>query len=199
MSEGYTCRVTNVARDFITVKIDNGYAWAQIGRLKPYATGAQKTKIELNVMVPANIYDDTFFKGPKFNAISTGPQHGMGLYDMPGIYVSLYRGLVKNFLITTIPFQTFPIPFLSADKWITTETLDLSPEGLYNSVYAEYLTWKAKSGARIFTKYVRLTLPQLLSLSWGKTYVISGVKVILSKINYDLPFTGVVKIEGYVV
>ena len=199
VSEGYICRVTNVGRDHITVKNDIGYYWAQLGRLKPYATGSEKTKIEFNVKVPQSIYNGSLFKGPKFNAISTGPQHGMGLYDMPGIYVSLYRGLVTNFLIITIPFQTFPIPFLSADKWITSEQLDLSPEGLYNSVYAEYLTWKTTSSARTFTKYVQLTLPQLLSLAWGKSYTISGVKVILSKINYDLPFTGIVKVEGYVV
>jgi hypothetical protein len=198
-TEGYICRVSSVGRDHITVKNDIGYYWAQIGRLKPYASGAEKTKIEFNVMVPATIYNSSLFKGPKFNAISTGGQHTMSLYDMPGIYVSLYRGMVTNFLITTIPFQTVPIPFLSADKWITSETLDLSPQGLYTSVYAEFLTWKTTSSARSFTKYVQLTLPQLLSLAWGKSYTISGVKIILSKINYDLPFTGIVKLEGYVV
>jgi len=211
--------VTNVGRDFISVMIDTHTEWREIGQLKPMESGAQKTQIEFNVKVPLNTYiknnntifvpltnvsfNPSLFKGPHltFPAYAEGQYHDMGatLLLMSQIHVSLYRGAVTNSLITTVPFQIAPMPFLSADKWITSETLDLSPQGIYDSLYREYLTWKTLSSARTFTKYVRLTLPQLLSLSWSKRYVISGVMVILSKINYDLPFTGVVKIEGYVV
>jgi len=210
-------RVTGVERDFLSVMVGTHTEWREIGRLKPMVSGAQKTQIELNVQVPPNTYiknnntifapltnvsfNPDLFKGPhlSFPAYGEAEYYEMGatLLLMSQIHVSLYRGAVTNSLITSVPFQIAPMPLLAADKWILSETIDLSPQGIYDSLYAEYLTWRGSGSARSFTKYVWLTLPELLSLSWGKRYVISGVRVILSKINYELPFAGVARIEGY--
>jgi len=209
-TDGFVCRVTNMNRDYIrTVFPTSGgyyWFWHQIGRLKAKTSGAESTKIEFKVKVPQNYYyidNDAgilapFFTGPNIPFAASIVEFDMVLYPMTGIYVSLYRGMIKNFIRTTIPFQTDPMPLLSADRYHEAISVYLSPETLYTLVYADYLTWKA-SNAKEFTKYVKLTLPQLLSLQWGKRYTVSGVKVILSKINYELPFTGIVKIDGYVV
>ena len=195
---GYTCRVSAVQRDYIIVDDGLGKYWDVIGRLKPKVSGLQKINIEFNVKVPTTIYNGSIFKGPRMKITFTASEYGMTLYDVTEIYASLYRGTVTNFVIATIPFQTVPIPFLSADNWSQNETISLCPQALFESVYLEYLVWKSSS-ARSFVKFVRLTLPQLLALEWNSRYVISGVRVILSKINYDLPFTGMVRLEGYVV
>jgi hypothetical protein len=203
--------VTSLARDYLVTRPDVAISFKQIGRLKPKVSGKQKTAIEFNVMVPQSVYGNDLkevtggplFTGPLLklsSTITTGEYYEMGatLLPMPAIYVSIYRGMITNLLITTIPFQTVPIPFLSADRWILSETVYLSPERIYELVYAEYLSWKT-AGAREFTKFIQMTLPELLALEWGKRYFVNGVKVVLSKINYELPFTGIVQVEGYVV
>lgn len=212
MPEGFVCRVTNVNRDYIAGMYPtdnpsyNAYFWKEIGRLKAKTSGKESTKIEFNVKVPQghqshrdedNQYP-SFFTGPNIPIAAGFVEFDMVLYPMSGIYASLYRGMITNLIITDIPYQADPMPVLSADRYISTITVDLSPETLYTLIYADYLTWKA-SNAKEFTKYVKLTLPQLLSLQWGKRYTVGGVKVVLSKISYEFPFTGIVKIDGYVV
>jgi len=72
----------------------------------------------------------------------------------------------------------------------------LKPEYLYNSVYAEFLNWQTYR-AREFTKYIELTMDELLALQWGKRYVINGIIVILERVNYEIPYWGKVEIKGY--
>jgi len=63
-------------------------------------------------------------------------------------------------------------------------------------VDAESLNWQTYK-ARAFTKYLALSLPQLLSLQWGKRYVVNGVVVVFDKLNYELPYKGQVEVIGY--
>ncbi len=63
-------------------------------------------------------------------------------------------------------------------------------------VYKDFLNWKAFR-ARGFTKFIELTLPQVLALRWDKKYNIDGIELILDKINFELPHFGTVKIEGF--
>ena len=76
--------------------------------------------------------------------------------------------------------------------------ISLAPDYLYTALYTDYLQWKTSTfSTKAFTKYIRLTLPPLLSLRWAKRYFIGGVQVILDKINYEHPFTGIVKVDGF--
>ena len=203
---GYIIHITSVDHDYITVQREDDFFWERIGRLKPNDFGQKKTKLEFNVLIPtldAPHYDH-IYEGPKIHLVNTYemPEDqyfdmGFTMYEMPKIFVSLYRGTVTNTLITTIPFQWDPMPLLCADQWILSETLWLSPAKIYELIYADFLSWQT-SNPRQFTKYLQLTLVELLALQWGKRYFISGVRVLLSKITYDLPFTGIVRVDGYV-
>ncbi len=171
--------------------------WNQIGRLKPTVSGIESTKIVFNVKVPASDYTSYMFKGPMLSLSFTEYLNSLYIYDMKDIYVSIYRGMVTNFVMTNIPYQTVPVPYMSGDKWNTSQTVYLSTEALINAVYTEYLAWQ-NSNPRSFVKYLQMTLPEVIALKWSTVYFAGGVKVILSKINYELPFTGIVKVEGYV-
>jgi hypothetical protein len=197
--EGFIVHVTAVNRDYITIKNDVGFYWWPIGRLKPKRSGKQQLEIKFDVLVPANIYNASLFFGPKFSVITEGAsEFGMLIYPMTDIYVSIYRGTVVNTLITTLPFQIDPIPFLSGDQWNISETVNLTAESLYTNVYSEYITWKT-SRNRGFTKFLSISLQDLIALEWGKRYTISGVKVILSRINYDIPYRGIAQVQGYAI
>jgi len=52
-------------------------------------------------------------------------------------------------------------------------------------MYSEFLNWQTYR-ARAFTKYIELTLVQLVALQWGRRYNIDGIEVILDKINNEL-------------
>jgi len=91
---------------------------------------------------------------------------------------------------------------LSGDSWAVGSgwsiglTPHLAPSYIYEQVYKDFLNWKAFK-ARGFTKYIELTLSQLLALRWDKKYNIDGIEVILDKISFELPHYGTVKIEGF--
>jgi hypothetical protein len=65
-------------------------------------------------------------------------------------------------------------------------------------VYSEFLDWKAYT-ARGFTKYLMLTLQQVIAMEFDTRYVINGIEVILDKVNFELPHYGIVKLEGFTV
>ena len=193
-TEGRIVHVTGrLERDYITVKksSDSSLYWSEIGRLKPKISGNGGLKIEFPVKVPPTQLvtwpfhpylgiDITLKRGVSNNEIF--------IYnDMSDLYVSLYRGFIDSMggVLTC------------AEKWAPDATPSLVPADLYTDVYADYLTWKSTS-ARSFTKYLQLTLPQVMALQWGKRYFIGGIRVIPEKINYEIPFTGIVKVDGYV-
>lgn len=199
--EGEVYRITNYMRDYIVEKVVENEAevlkWKRIGRLKGYVDGNGEDETELEVTVPAQV-DILGAEGPKLEISALANLANGYFIDLPGVMISLYQGRHD--------FDGYIVPYICSEYWsMATEGLPyapkelgiaLTPEWLYTNVYADWLTWRAYR-ARGFTKYIRLTLPQLVALQWGKRYVISGVEVLLDKISYELPFKGTVKVEGF--
>lgn len=189
--EGRIVHITNVNRDYITKKksSDSSLYWSLIGRLKPVISGNGGLKIEFPVKVPQSRYLDNILN--PYLPIDITKKTGM-LYlinnDMTELYVSLYRGVVGVGGGTTRPL-------IYAENY-GAGTPSLVPADLYTDVFEAYITWKTLY-ARACTKYLQLTLPQLMALQWGKRYFIGGIRVVLEKINYDVPITGIVKVDGY--
>jgi hypothetical protein len=197
--EGNVVHIQDTGRDMLqTIDQETQTYWKQIGRLKPCTEGLQTTRFEFNIKVPATDYTNNMFSGPRLKLVHTAYLNSLYIYDMEQIYVSLYRGMFTNFVVTTVPYQVVPIPFMSADRFMSNVTLDLSTGTLLSTVFYDFIEWQ-NSNPRSFTKYFRMTLPQVMRLQWSSRYVVDGIKIILSKINYDIPFTGIVKVEGYVV
>ena len=189
--EGRIVHITSVDQDYITKKlaIDSSLYWSMIGRLKPVISGNGGMKIEFPVKVPpSRDIDDVLHP---YLGIDPARKSGV-LYlinnDMTELYVSLYRGIVS--------YGGTSQPLICSEKWVPQATPSLVPADLYTDVFEDYITWKTLY-ARSFTKYIQLTLPDLIALQWGKRYFIGGIRVVLEKINYELPWTGIVKVEGY--
>ena len=106
--------------------------------------------------------------------------------------ISLYHGR-KTFSFRNYPYTSFDQ--YSLDGTIDTR-MSLKPIYLYDNVYLEFLNWQTYR-TRGFTKYIQLSLLQLLALQWGRRYMINGSVVILDTINYDLPYTGTVEVSGF--
>ena len=191
MIEGKVVHLTSVNQDYITMKkpSDSSLYWSIIGRLKPLISGNGGLNIEFPVKVPSTrTMDDVMHP---YLVIDTAKKMGVDLIynDMTELYVSLYRGIVYR--------EGVLIPLICAERWAPDVTPSLAPADLYSDVFKPYINWKILY-ARGFTKYLQLTLPQLMALQWGKRYFIGGIRVILEKINYEIPFTGIVKVDGYV-
>lgn len=189
--EGRIVHITSVDQDYITKKlaIDSSLYWSVIGRLKPVISGNGGMKIEFPVKVPpSRDIDDVLHP---YLGIDPARKSGV-LYlinnDMTELYVSLYRGIVS--------YGGTSQPLICAEKWVPQATPSLVPADLYTDVFEDYITWKTLY-ARSFTKYIQLTLPELIALQWDKRYFIGGIRVVLEKINYELPWAGIVKVEGY--
>lgn len=191
-SEGTIIHVNSVNRDYIVIKkaSDSSLYWSMIGRLKPYINGNGDLKIDFNVKVPqTHQVDDDMHP---YIPIGPSRKYDQTLWllrtDMAELYISLFRGFVSIGGSTVL--------LICAEKYLPNVSLSLEPVDLNTISFEAYSTWKSTT-ARGFTKYIQLTLPQLMSLQWGKRYFISGVRVVLEKINYDVPFTGIVKVDGY--
>jgi len=191
-AEGTIIHVNSVNRDYIVVKkaIDSTLYWSIIGRLKPFISGNGGLKIEFNVKVPATHSVD--YRMHPYLPIGPSRKYDQTLWllstNMSELYISLFRGTVSiggnsNLLIC-------------AEKYAPDVSPSLEPADLHALCYEAYSTWKSTQ-ARGFTKYIQLTLSQLMSLQWGKRYFISGVRVVFEKINYEVPFTGIVKVDGF--
>lgn len=192
--EGTIVHVTSVDKDYIVKKkaSDSSLYWSMIGRLKPVINGNGGLKIDFPVKVPPTHYLDNVMH--PYLGIDITQKSGV-LYlinnDMTDLYVSLYRGIVSVWNTSQ--------PLICAEKLmpgVPPLVPSLAPADLYTDVFIDYITWKSTT-ARGFTKYIQLTLPQLMALQWGKRYFISGIRVVLEKINYDVPFTGIIKVDGY--
>jgi len=189
--EGAVIHVVSLGYDYVTENNSDVLEWKQIGRLKDYTSGTDPEKIEFAFKVPVGIIDGegdgTRYISPHLDIslpMLTDTNNGMN-----ELMISLYHGRKSN------------IPFLSGVHWEITEvwTIELpvylTPAYLL-PLHTDFLNWKAYQ-ARAFTKYIQLTLPEVLSLRWDKKYVIDGIEVILDKINFELPHKGTVKIEGF--
>ncbi|MEI7527088.1 MAG: hypothetical protein WCJ95_22250, partial [Mariniphaga sp.] len=112
--------------------------------------------------------------------------------NMP-LSITLYHGRKTFAGLVNYPYCS--ASKISMDGLLNTG-MSLKPVYLYNAVYAEFLNWKTYR-AREFTKYIELSLNDVVALQWGKRYVIDGVVVILNKINYELPYCGIVELDGF--
>jgi hypothetical protein len=187
-------------RYFITViNAANTLEWKEVGRLRDYTVGEGENVVELSVRVPVQVKFQASYLSTTWNlecpslpAIIRGSNDSFT--QVPFLAITLYHGR-KTFDGLGFPFATF-------DRYSQDGTKDmgmsLKPAYLYETLYSRFLNWQTYR-ARYFTKYIELSLVQLSALQWGKRYMIGGVQVILSKVNYDLPFDGKVKVEGYTV
>jgi len=190
--DGEIVHVVSQNIDYITVTTNEIKEWKQIGRLKEYISGNGAEDVELDLKVPRTVAHPDGYPLPKFEIIPLNRS-----YAFPAIQetiVSLYHGRKE--------VNSVGIPYLSgdcwgfADGWSIGLTPHLAPPYIYEKVYKDFLNWKAFK-ARGFTKFIELTLPQVLALRWDKKYNIDGIELILDKINFELPHYGTVKIEGF--
>jgi hypothetical protein len=188
-------------RLYICVKVEGVLTWKLVGRLREVLIGNGSEKVELAVKIPRAVSHPDGYVFPKLEFTPT-PETQTSMInriELPAItelIVSLYHGRVD--------VNGIGIPYTSGDQWGITDgwaygaATHLSPIELYNKLYTEFLNWKGYR-ARSFTKYIQLTLPQVLALRWDTRYAVDGITFILDKINFDLPFQGTVKITGYTV
>ena len=190
--EGEIVHVTSQDNDYITVKNGELLEWKEIGRLKEYISGNGSVSVELELKVPHAVAHPDGYPLPKLELTPLNRSYAFGA--ILETIVSLYHGRKE--------VNSVGIPYLSADCWGIADgwsiglTPYLAPEYLYEKIYSEFLNWKGYR-ARRFTKYIQLTLPEVLLLRWDRKYVIDGTEIILDKVNFELPHYGIVKIEGY--
>lgn len=186
-------------RLYLTVKTDNEILeWQKVGRLRQVLSGDGENVAEINVKVPEQTSykivsgsNEWNLECPALRNIKRSYKYN--ITTIIGLTVTLYHGIRamdgKN------------IAYASFDQYSLDGTIDtgitLAPAYLYENMYKEFLNWQTYR-ARSFTKYIELSLTQLLSLQWGKRYNIDGIEIILDKINFELPHKGTVKIEGYI-
>jgi hypothetical protein len=188
-------KVNSTGREFICLKDSNeALYWKQVGRLKNFEDGNGEEKTEINVKIPKQ-EEYWSAEGPKIEVQPLSDLSNGYYVPLAEIYISIYRGRCV--------FNDYHAPMICADEFSIGGTYPLlqfigtiTPRYLNDHYYNEWLKWKTYR-ARFFTKYLQLTLPQLLSLQWKKRYVVNGVEFFLNKVSYDLPHRGTVKIEGY--
>lgn len=203
--EGNIYHLTPYDRDYIVVlNSDNVLEWQEIGRLKEAREGKGENVVELDVCVPAQVAfkfdgDGGLFDAPWLPKISHVPDSYQSAKILPTtdfLAVSLYHGIKNN--------AGSSYPLISFDRYWCNPTIvptidnemSLKPAYLYDRIYSDVINWQTYR-ARGFTKYVQLTLSELLMLQWDKKYVINSIEIILDKINFELPHYGTVKIEGF--
>jgi len=201
LSDGEILSVPRLDRDYITIRNDNGdLVWQEIGRLKDYPEAPGEEVVEIGIKVPGQLQyveHSITLESPYLQNFSQ-QVYSLMVYaqdftsNVP-LSISLYHGRKTFAGLVNYPFLSGAK--ISMDGLINTG-MSLKPEYLYNSVYAEFLNWQTYR-AREFTKYIELTMDELLALQWGKRYVINGIIVILERVNYEIPYWGKVEIKGY--
>jgi hypothetical protein len=198
--ENKIVRLTSVNRDYIAVLNSGGdLEWKEVGRLKQCLAGEGENTTELNVMVPAQkqlVTHSITLECPYIPNVSKGPA--------PELYSTAKQLISLPFTVTNYhgrkAFGAVDFPYASFDRFSMDGLIDvemsLKPAYLYETVYSEFLNWQTYR-ARGFTKYIEITLLQLIQLQWGKRYMIGGSVVILDKIKYDMPYKGVVEVDGF--
>lgn len=190
--------ITSTNRDYVVVKNgDEDPQWKEIGRLKEAGTAdlTDAETAEIKVIIPAQEenyitdYPSVKLERPQVHSIIRNA--GYGITKVKFLAVTLYHG-IKTFGNTTAPYASF-------DRYSLNGLIDvgksLKPSYLL-PLFSPVLEWKAYR-ARGFTKYVQLPLKDLVALQWGKRYMIGGVRIVLDKIRYDLPYEGMAEIEGW--
>jgi hypothetical protein len=172
--------------DYITVADGETLSWQRIGKLKDYSEGNASDGIEIDFKIPALVYGENAMYFPQV-VVKYLPKV-MEFANLEEIYVSLYRGMIDDVNVVLYPTIT--------DVQTSDSGTTLTPEYLFNACHKDFLRWKAFD-ARKFTKYFRMTLPEVMALKWDKRYLVNGVEIIIERINFDLPYDGIVQIDGY--
>ena len=172
---------------------ENALEWQEVGRLREVKAGDGENVIEIDAKIPDQIKvvtEGINFELPIIKSIVIENSFH-NFTNVPGFIITLYHGRRQ--------FGAAGFPYASYDRYSLDGTIDtaisLKPSFLYDAVYSEFLNWQ-NFRARPFMKFIELSLIQLLALQWGKRYNIDGNEIILDKINFELPHTGTVKIEG---
>lgn len=185
-------------RLYITIKTGNEVLeWQKVGRLREVLMGEGENVVEIDIKIQGQteykIVSGTTewnLECPDLRNVARSWKNNITI--LPYFAVTLYHG------IKIIDGKS--ISYSSADQYSINGTIDtgisLTPAYLYNNLYSEFLNWQTYR-ARAFTKYIELSIIQLLALQWGKRYNIDGIEVIFDKINFELPHKGTVKIEGF--
>ncbi len=186
--EGEIVKASSYDTDWITILEGEELKWRQVGRLKDFVEGNASEEIEFEIRIPEDVQALNGHYIPEivveFEAKTGAPK------NFTDIVASMYRGIV------TIGLNP-GIPWLKSDA-MPGDPRSLTPAYIFDKCHKEFLRWKT-SDARTCLKYIALTLPQVIALSNRKTYIINGVRIVIDKINYELPHRGTVKIEAYTI
>jgi hypothetical protein len=195
--EGQIVRILSKECDYLTQDTDGVLSWVEVGKLREVVVGDGENALEINAQIPTQMQyklyyldNEMTFECPVFKNVKRMSSEVITV--MPFFAVSLYHGR-KTMTGSLIPY-TSPSRY-SMDGTIDTG-ISLTPTYLYNTLHSDFLQWQTYR-ARPFTKYIELTLPELLALQWGKRYTINGIVIILDKISFELPYAGKVEVEGY--
>lgn len=188
--------VMSTGRYYCAVKNSSGsLAWQEIGRLEESGIGDLSKSIDINVKVPAQKTYVTHSINLEAPSIPSIIRDDVNYLTNVPLIITLYHGRKTMAGLVNFPFAT-------ADEFSQDVTgaidleMSLKPHYLMVNVYQDYMAWKSYR-ARGFTKYVQLSLKDLVALQWGKRYMINGIAIILDKVTYDLPYTGQVQIDGF--
>ena len=190
-AEGYKDKVIHVNatnRDYKCVFNSPDYSWEEIGRLKSLTIGTEENNFEISADIPMQI----ILGDIDIPIIDFAINKDEIYINLDKIYISWFRGIHQLNLVN--------YPLMSFDRYslngIVDFTTSLKPAYLYETVYKEFINWKTYR-ARECTKYLKLTLAEVVQLQWRKRYVISGIPILLNQINFEVPYRGIVKINGF--
>ena len=196
--EGATYRLTSLDRDYRVIKNDAGaLEWKEIGRLKEYREGNGENVIDIDVNIPAQQKNKYFLVADEYECPTKQEASYPGnsrIKTTSELSVCLYHGR-KTFSECLVPYLSFDRYSMTGGTIIDTG-LSLKPSYLYKNGYKEFLNWQTYR-ARECTKYIELTLSEAVALEWGKRYMISGMPILLNQVSFELPYRGIVKINGF--
>ncbi|WP_372772092.1 hypothetical protein [Mangrovibacterium sp.] len=186
-----------------TIDNDGTLEWKRIGRLKAVSSGSDPYfEREIKLKVPANVAGGGA-EVPQITAsLSTKEQSSGVVAELQSAYVSMYRGVGQ---LSDITF-----PLLCAEKFTLydeslsyvqvgfdehLQLIDWFESGGLRDIQLNFLT--AMVGARHFVCQFKATLVDVLLLQFDERYAFPDFIALFEKISYDLPFDGIVEIEGY--
>lgn len=183
--------VSLTERDYQLLKKDDSWQWQQIGRLKPYISGDGEKEFTIDAIVPPNIHHTSEGESVEMPYLSSAINTADTFCNIP-FSIILNRGRLVTGTITW--------PYLVADTYSLDGVINfvssLKPAYMYENFHKDFINWQTYR-AREVTKYLKLSLAEVVSLQWRKRYVISGIPILLNKINFELPYRGIVKINGF--
>ncbi|MGD9928887.1 MAG: hypothetical protein AB7U05_02610 [Mangrovibacterium sp.] len=184
--------VTSTDRDYKLVETETDvWQWKRIGRLKPYLTGDGSDEYEIDVIVPPSIAHTHAGVTVELPDLDTARDRSFEFMPVP--FTMLLAWPKRDIGGVSWPLLTSDEK--SVDGSITFD-YNLTPKFLFDNCYGELITWQTFIKKKII-KYLKLSLSEAVRLNWRRMYIINGVPIVLDKVNMDVPYKGIVKIEGY--